>query len=42
VIAVLQGWSRSTMSGRVIGVSFIIVLGYAALWGFRTVLGFPH
>jgi len=36
---VLQGWSKSTMSGRVLGVFFIIVLGFAALWGVRTVLG---
>jgi len=30
------------MAGRVLGLSFIIVLGYAALWGFRTVFGLQH
>ncbi|HLY93166.1 MAG TPA: hypothetical protein VKQ89_07920 [Candidatus Angelobacter sp.] len=39
MIAVLQGWGKSTMSGRVLGVAFIIALGYAAIWGFRTILG---
>jgi hypothetical protein len=39
VVAVLQGWSKSTASGRVLGVAFIIAFGYAAMWGFHTVFG---
>jgi hypothetical protein len=30
------------MSGRMIGVSFIIVMGLAAAWGMRTLLGVVH
>jgi len=39
VVAVLQGWSKSTASGRVMGVSFVILMGLAAAWGLRTLLG---
>jgi len=39
VVAVLQGWSKSTMSGRVLGVAFIVFLGFGAMWGFRVVFG---
>lgn len=39
VVAVLQGWSKSTASGRLVGVGFMIVMGLAAVWGMRTLLG---
>jgi len=38
VVAVLQGWSKSPLSQRLIGVGFIFVFGLAAAWGVR-VLG---
>jgi hypothetical protein len=40
-MAVLQGWSRSTIPGRLIGGSFLIAMGVAAMWGVRTLMG-PH
>jgi hypothetical protein len=42
VIAVLQGWSNSTPAGRLIGVGFIVVMGLAAAWGVRTLVGFQR
>jgi hypothetical protein len=39
---VLQGWSKSTISGRVIGVAFIAVFSVAAMWGLQTLLGWHH
>jgi hypothetical protein len=39
VVAVLQGWSKNTASGRLVGVGFMIVMGLAAVWGMRTLLG---
>jgi len=39
---VLQGWSKSTLSGRLIGLSFIVVFGVAAFWGLQTLLGVRH
>jgi len=39
---VLQGWSKSNPSGRMIGVGFVVALGAAALWGFRTLVGIGH
>ena len=42
VIAVLQGWSKSTSSDHVIGAAFIVVLGIAAAWGLRTLGILPH
>jgi len=39
---VLQGWSASSVSGRVIGVTFILTFGIAAVWGLRTLLGVHH
>jgi len=39
VIAVLQGWSKNNMSGRLTGILFIGVLGAAAIWGVQTLFG---
>jgi hypothetical protein len=39
-VAVLQGWSKSSLSGRLVGVGFIAVLGIAAFWGVQTLI--PH
>jgi len=36
LVAVLQGWSKSTGSGRAVGLSFLVVFGIAAAWCFRT------
>ncbi|HEY7615363.1 MAG TPA: hypothetical protein VH744_01055 [Terriglobales bacterium] len=41
-MAVLQGWSKSTIGGRVIGLTFISVMGIAAFWGLRTLTGLPR
>ena len=38
-MAVLQGWSKSTMSGRMTGIAFLLVFGTAAVWGLRTLIG---
>jgi hypothetical protein len=38
MVAVLQGWSKNTVSQRMIGVSFLVVFGAAAVWGFRTLV----
>jgi len=38
-MAVLQGWSKSTMTGRMISVVFLIGFGAAAVWGLRTLVG---
>jgi hypothetical protein len=32
---VLQGWSKSTFSGRMISVAFLLTFGLAAAWGLR-------
>jgi hypothetical protein len=32
---VLQGWSKSTFNGRVIGVAFVLAMGVAAGWGVK-------
>ena len=40
-MAVLQGWSRSTISGRLIGLAFLFAMGFGALWGARLLMG-PH
>jgi len=42
IIAVLQGWSKSTPCGRLIGVGFIVMMGLAAAWGVRTLTGVPR
>jgi hypothetical protein len=34
----LQGWSSSTVSGRFIGVAFVLAMGMAAFWGVRTLI----
>ena len=39
LISVLQGWSKSTASGRLIGIAFIIAFGAAAGWGVQTLVG---
>jgi len=36
--AVLQGWSNSTPSGRLVGLAFALGLGVAAVWGVRTLV----
>jgi len=41
MIAVLQGWSKSTGTQRMSGLLFIALFGIAAVWGMR-VLGFLH
>jgi len=41
LVAVLQGWSNNTVSGRCIGVVFLIAMALAARWGAR-VLGLIH
>jgi len=41
LVIVLQGWSKSTMTGRLVGVGFLVVFGVAAGWGAR-VLGWVH
>jgi len=41
MIAVLQGWSKSTISGRLISLVFIVAMGFAAHWGAR-VLGWTR
>jgi len=38
-VAVLQAWSKSTISGRVIGLAFLAAFGFAAWWGVRTLFG---
>jgi hypothetical protein len=38
-VAVLQGWSKSTLSGRMTSTIFLLSLGYAALWGMRVLTG---
>ncbi|HZQ23704.1 MAG TPA: hypothetical protein VFA89_13010 [Terriglobales bacterium] len=38
MVAVLQGWSKADLSGRLVGVTFIVVLGLAAFWGARTLI----
>jgi hypothetical protein len=37
-MAVLQGWSKSTVAGRFVGVAFLIGFGAAAVWGLRTLV----
>jgi len=39
---VLQGWSKSAPSDRLIGVTFMVVFGLAAAWGVRTLVGLPR
>jgi len=39
---VLQGWSKSTVSGRLTGLTFIVIFGVAAFWGVQTLLGVRH
>ncbi len=40
-MAVLQGWSRSTIPGRLISGSFLTAMGVATMRGIRTLMG-PH
>jgi hypothetical protein len=37
-VAVLQGWSKSTLGGRAIGLSFLLAFGIAAAWGVRALV----
>jgi hypothetical protein len=39
VVAVLQGWSKSSISGRCISVAFMALFGVAAAWGVRKLFG---
>jgi ketosteroid isomerase-like protein len=39
LVAVLQGWSKNTFSGRVISLAFLVAFGGAAAWGMRTLTG---
>jgi len=36
---VLRSWSSSNLSGRLIGVAFVVGLGFAAVWGYRILAG---
>jgi len=38
VVAVLQAWSKSDNSGRLVGVAFVLALGVAAAWGVKFLL----
>jgi hypothetical protein len=38
VAAVLQGWSKSDTSGRLISVAFVLAFGVAATWGVKLLL----
>ncbi len=42
MVAVLQGWSKSATTDRMIGVAFMAVFGVAAAWGVRTLFGLGH
>jgi hypothetical protein len=42
MIAVLQAWSKSTISQRVTGVIFLIIFGVAARWGAKILLAWRH
>jgi hypothetical protein len=42
IVAVLQGWSKNSVSGRFIATGFVVALGFAALWGVRALLGFSR
>jgi hypothetical protein len=35
---VLQGWSKSDVSGRMVGVAFLVAFGIAAAWGLRALV----
>jgi|HubBroStandDraft_3_1064219.scaffolds.fasta_scaffold271747_1 hypothetical protein len=39
LVAVLQGGSKSTLSGRMTSTIFLLGFGYAALWGMRVLTG---
>jgi len=39
LVAVLQGWSGSTLSRRMTSAIFLLAFGYAALWGMRVLTG---
>jgi hypothetical protein len=36
---VLQGWSKSDASGRMVGAAFLVAFAVAAAWGVRTLVG---
>src|SRR5438034_8962250 len=42
VVDVLQSWGNTPASGRLTGIAFMVLLGAAAFWGFRTLFGLPH
>jgi hypothetical protein len=39
LIVVLQDWSKSTPSGRLVGLVFLVTMACAGLWGIRTLVG---
>jgi hypothetical protein len=39
---VLQGWSKSDFSGRLISVAFIVGMAAAAGWGVRVLMATGH
>jgi hypothetical protein len=39
---VLQGWSKSAINDRLIGIAFMAAFGVAAVWGVRTLFGLGH
>jgi hypothetical protein len=39
MVAVLQGWSKSTPSGHLISIVFVLAMGTLALWGVKTLIG---
>jgi len=38
LIAVLQDWSKSTPSGRLVGLVFLLSMARAGFWGIRTLV----
>jgi hypothetical protein len=40
--AMLQAWSKSTISQRVTGVVFLLAFGAAATWGAKILLALRH
>jgi len=39
LVAVLQAWSHSTATGRLISVGFVLGMATLAFWGVRTLIG---
>jgi hypothetical protein len=39
---VLQAWSKNTFPERLTSVGFLVLFGFAAAWGVRALIGYPH